>query len=110
MNVLDWMKGTAEFMRTDRPDLYETNTDALNDLESWMEAVRSQPSTVAGIETGGFILTHNDEDGVEEWQLSKIISTCAIYKEEEECLVLGWTKGSGSMKVNINLPDISDQF
>lgn len=108
LNLIDWMRATSYWMQQDRPDLYPTAVDALNDLEDWMEKVRESAGTVSGVETGGFLLTHSDEDGAEEWQLSKVISSCVIFQPENEVGAFSWTHGSGTMKIGVALPDVSD--
>lgn len=106
MNLIDWMRATAEWMAADRPDAFDSAADALNQLELWMEQVRYDPIYLAGIESGGYLLTHSDEDGVEEWQLHKTITSCAIFQPENEVLALGHTHGSQAISVHPGLPDV----
>jgi hypothetical protein len=101
MNMIDWLRSTAEWMRKDSPEWFSTNNEALLTLEGWVETVRADLGSRLGIEQGGYSLMRTYDDGVEEWTLHKKISTCALFEEEGDCVVYGWVN-------DIELPPIED--
>jgi hypothetical protein len=101
MNMIDWLRATAEWMRKDRPDLFETNADALNALNDMVESVRISTGAREGVETGGYVLLRSEDDGVEDWTLSKKISSFVLFPEDDEAEAFGWVK-------EVDLPNVAD--
>ena len=101
MNMIDWLRASAEWMVKDRPENYASASHALSALNDMVETIRINPDERAGIEIGGLILLRSHDDGVEEWTLSKKISSFVVFEEEGEADAYGWTK-------EVDLPNIED--
>jgi len=104
MNVIDWLRETGDWMHRDRPDIYQSPTEAMLRLEDWMNSMRQHGP--GSIETGGHALLYRIDDGVEDWTLTKKISTCEQFADEEVTVAYSWTENSGTMTHGPNLPDI----
>jgi hypothetical protein len=108
MNVIDWMRSTAEWMHKDRPDTYPSPLVAFQGLDLWMDDLRKEPHVKCTIETGGYALTRTYDDGVEEFSLAKVITSVAIYEEEEVVDGYHWLKDSGVVSVYPNIRALED--
>jgi len=105
-NVLDWLRASAEFMAKDRPDVFKSTADALNALISMKEKLDSVEDA-AVVSTAGFELNRVFEDeGVVDYRLTRIISSATIFEQEDEVIVAGWTKDSGTLSVGVDLPQL----
>lgn len=111
-NTIDFLRESARFLAKDRPDVY-TEQSALSDLTEMMEHMREtdEPTWTS---FASFLFVKHVEDGdegerVEEWILTRKISSLAIFEPENEVSVFGHTDGSGTLKVGVDLPDPLDQ-
>lgn len=103
VNIIDWLRETARYMRADRPDLYESEEEALEDLSQIYHSLGDYdyPCWSAW---AGFFLHKWTEDGLTEWTFTKKISEAAVFPEEGKIKVYGWTASSGTLKTGVNLP------
>lgn len=79
-------------MAKDRPDIY-TPSSAMDDLVDRMNSLRDSSGNLvlSGEMSGGFVLLRIVEDeGMEEFQLTRCISSVTTFLPEEDCLVAGW--------------------
>lgn len=105
MNVIDWLRESAAYMASTRPEVY-THESALEQLTSQMEELRTKYGEVspAMLMSGGFILIRLVVDeGIEEFQLAQLVSGAATFFPEEDVMVY---RGI----VDIDLPHITDAF
>ena len=100
MNVIEWMNATAEFMVVDRPDVYDKES-ALTELTVTMDQLREYSLPVSVISFASYFLIRVEEEGMEEFNLSKKISSVNLFLPEEECYA--WAHMPG-----VNLPYILD--
>ena len=89
LSAIDFMRECSVFMHKDRPDLYETPEDALEDLDGCMNMLRDEDSNAYSF--ASFVLIRNDEDGVEEWLLTRKIAVMALFEQEGAVRVYGYT-------------------
>lgn len=107
-NIIDFMRESAKFMAADRPDVY-TPESALDDLSQMMIRMRDQGGD--GISSfASYMLIRHEEDGLEEWDLVRKLSTAVIDYDDPEAMVYSHTKNSGVLTSSINLPDVLDPF
>lgn len=106
--TIDFLRQTAEFMAKDRPDIYDVQT-AITDLVNMMDKMRERKESTWTSFASYILMLHYEGDDVEEWNLTRKVSSLTIFEEEEEVLVLGYTKGSGVLKYGVDLADVSDQ-
>lgn len=100
MNVVDWMRETAHYMVSQRPDIYDYDR-ASAELIDHMEYLRSNypDFAVSAIMAGSFIMLRLVEDeGQEEFQVAQYISSVTTFQPEEDCMVIG------NPLLDINLP------
>lgn len=107
-NIIDFMRESAKFMASDRPDVY-TPESALDELSQMMVRMREQDDDgITGF--ASYMLIRHIEDGLEEWDLVRKLSTAVIDYDDPEAMVYSHTKNSGVLTTNINLPDVLDPF
>lgn len=103
MNAIHFIRQTAEFMAKDRPDLYDVQT-AISDLVKIMDGMREiGEATWTSFASYILILTYEDDD-IEDWNFTRKISSMTNFEEEEEMLVMGYTKDSGTFLHGVDLP------
>lgn len=103
MNVIDWLNKSAEFMAKDRPDLY-TAALAVAELDSYMELLRNRDLPCDWVSFSSYVLFRTLEDGVEEFDLTRKLSSVTLFEEEEDALVFSHTGLSEGLRVRIELP------
>lgn len=112
-NTIDFLRESAKYMATDRPDLY-TPESALGELSVTMDKMRDIDgpgwTTFASFMLFKHIEEFDDNEDVEEWFFMRRISSMAIFPSEGEVQVFGYTKGSGTLKHGVDLlgPDEQD--
>lgn len=84
MNVIEWLNATADFMVSDRPDVYDKET-ALTELSVVMDQLREYDLPVSVISFASYFLIRVLDDGMEEFNLSKKVSSVNLFMPEEEC-------------------------
>lgn len=101
MNVIDFIRESAAFLVWDRPDLYDQET-AVEELSSSIDTLREFPDKpLSLISFSSYLMTRFVDDGVEEFLLTRKLSSILLFEEEEECRVYTHVEG-------INLPSILD--
>jgi hypothetical protein len=98
MNVIEWLNATAAFMAADRPDVYDKET-AVEELSVAMESLREYDLPVSVMSFTSYFLIRVEDEGVEEFNLSKKITSVNLFMPEEECYA--WSHVDG-----IDLPHI----
>ena len=102
MNVVDWLRESANYMVEQYPDIYEYST-ALGDLIHYMENLRGSNQDVSGFMSGPFMMIRmTDGEGMEEFRLTHFVSSVTTFQPEEECFVFG------NRHLGVNLPDSLD--
>lgn len=81
MNTIEWLNRTADYMFFDSPHIYDNTFAAVADLDTHMNFLRTQP-TNASISFGNYILARVNQQGFEEFLLTKKVSTLAIFEDE----------------------------
>lgn len=79
MNTIEWLNRTAEFMLFDSPHIYDDEFEAIADLDTHMNFLRTQ-TTNASISFGNYILARVAQEGFEEFLLTKKVTTLAIFE------------------------------
>ena len=103
MNVIDWLRATADYLVADRPDVYENQAEALNELMVAMDALREDDvPKVATISFSSYLLTRLEDEGLEEFILSRKAASLALFQPEGECTALAHIS-------DVNLPYVWDQ-
>lgn len=103
LNVIDWLSASAKYMAQQRPDIYTFYT-ALDELSDNMEYLRSahENDKLSAVMCGGFVLIRTVEDeGMEEFILSRIATSVVTFQPEGDCLVLSYVP-------EVSLPKIDD--
>lgn len=103
MNVIDFIRESSIFMSKDRPDIYPSAASAANELTSVIEALRQAEETTmfSCIVFASYLLARIEQDGVEEFMLTRKLSSLILFEEEEQCSVY-------SHHDQINLPSVLD--
>lgn len=109
-NAIDFLRETAIFMAKDRPDIYPDGAIAMADLSNMMDKMREFGEPTWTSFASYILFLHYEDEDVEEWTLTRKISSLTFFTEEQECLVLGYTKNSGVLKYGVNLTDVLDQL
>lgn len=110
-DVTDFLRESAVFMAKDRPDVWETPEQAFATLYEWYNELSNMDLTNwsgdASISSADFVLTRRplDEDA-DAYELSRLVSGVYIFQDEQTADVRGWTEGSGTLKVGVNLPQV----
>lgn len=99
MNVIDFMKATADFMAEDRPDLY-TPESALDEMTQVMDALRAGDQNFNVIMFASYVFIRIVDEGMEDFLFSKKISGLMLDHLEEKVGVYGFTE-------DVNLPHVS---
>lgn len=110
-DVTDFLRESAVFMSKDRPDVWPTTEKAFDTLYAWYDELSSMDLTDwsgdASISSADFVLTRRPlDEGADCFELSRLVSGVYIFSEEETADVRGWTEGSGTLKVGVNLPQV----
>jgi hypothetical protein len=108
MNVIDFLRESAKFLALDRPDLYTEET-AMDELDRIMNQMRDIPGSGATSFTDYYLLRYTEE-GLEEWDLVRKLSSVVSYDDEPGVWVCSFTHGSEALKHGINLPDVLDEI
>lgn len=83
MNTIDFIRESAIYIANDRPDVYDVET-AVEELSTAMDILRAEASKpVESLFFTSYILTRVWDDGVEEFTLSRRMSSVVIVEEEE---------------------------
>lgn len=106
-NVIDFMSATAKFMAKDRPDLYQSNEEALDEISRVMDSMRDDENRVALFSSYAMFWLP-DADG-DEWILTRKIAT-VLTDNDGTAIAYGWTNGSGTLKYGVELPDVDDDM
>lgn len=103
MNVIDFIRESALFMTKDRPDVYPDAASAAAELTSVIEALRQydEHKMFSCIVFTSYLLARIEADGVEEFMLTRKLSSLILFEEEEHCSVY-------SHHDQINLPSVLD--
>lgn len=107
MNVIDWLKESAKYMAVDRPDIYSTET-ALRDLSNYVELLRQVDLPYNWVSFSSYVLLRHVDDGIEEFDLVRKLSSVSLFPEEEINLVFSHTGLSNTLKTGVNLPSPLD--
>ena len=101
-NVIDWMRETATFMVNDRPDVYDHET-AVAELSHNVDWLRREDRDVfSAVAFASYVLLRFMEDGVEEFTLTKKISSVLIEPEAFDAYAYRWADG-------LDLPHVTDE-
>lgn len=102
MNVIDFLSATADYLVTDRPDVYDKQT-AVEELSCAIDSLREyDDKPVATISFTSYLLTRIvEEEGLEEFILSRKVASLGLFLPEEDCR--GYAHVDG-----INLPHVLD--
>ena len=100
MDVIDFIRESAVFIAKDRPDVY-TEELAVIELHAAMDAMREKTYHFSCISFTSYLLCRVIEDGVEEFILSRKLSSLLLFEDEEACRVY-------SHHPQVDLPDILD--
>lgn len=100
MNVIDFLAATADYLVTDRPDIYDKET-AVEELSCAMDALREyDDKPVATMSFSSYLLTRIvEEEGLEEFILSRKVASLGLFLPEEDCRAYSHIEG-------INLPHV----
>lgn len=104
MTGVDWLVKSAEFMFRDRPDIFSSVEDAFEVLDAAYQNLGYYDGSGWQSFCGFILHKHVDEDDVVEYNLAKKISSIDIFPKDHEVSVQGWTEGSGTLKVGVDLP------
>lgn len=107
MNVIDWMRESARYMAADRPDIY-TPATACTELFRYVEFLRKLDMPFNWVSFSSYILIRQMDDGVEEFDLTRKLSSVSLFPEEEDVLVFSHTSLSKTLSVGVNLPSPLD--
>jgi hypothetical protein len=101
MNTIDWLRETAKFMVADRPDVYDYET-AVEELSVGMDTLReANIEPFSCIMFTSYALMRIYMEGVEEFILSRKLSSVVVFEAEHEV-------GAYSYHFAIDLPDPVD--
>lgn len=100
MNVIDFIRESAAFMAKDRPDVY-TPELAVRELTQAIEVLRESELPVGCVMFTSYLLNRTMDDGVEEFLLTRKLSSVLLCEEEYSCLVFGFSD-------EVQLPSIHD--
>ena len=101
MNVIDWLRASADYMVADRPDVYDQET-ALEELSLGIESLREYAQPYACLMFTSYMLSRVLEEDVEEFFLTRKVSSLILFGEEEACRVYGHLD-------EISLPSVLDE-
>jgi nitric oxide reductase activation protein len=99
-NVIDWLRESAAYMAKDRPDVYDHAT-AVEELSEAIDYMRDDGRPFACTMFTSYVLTRLEDEGVEEFILSRKLSHLNLFDDEEEVLVY-------RLHPDIDLPDPLD--
>lgn len=100
MNVIDFIRENATFMAKDRPDVYTPDL-AVRELTQAIEVLREHDLGYGCVMFTSYMLSRIVDDGVEEFLLTRKLSSVLVCEEENSCLVFAFTP-------EINLPDVNE--
>lgn len=101
MNTIDFIRETAIYIANDRPDVYDVE-GAVEELSTAMDILRDEAEQpVESLFFTSYILTRVWDDGVEEFTLSRRMSSVVIVEEEEDVRAFAYSD-------DVDLPHILD--
>ena len=100
MNLIDFMRETAEFMAVDRPDVYTVEL-AVKELDHAIETLRHCDLPYGCVMFTSYMLSRIQDEEMEEFLLTRKVSSAIIDSEEGDCLVFAYTDA-------VNLPSVND--
>lgn len=102
MNIIDFLRESAAFLVADRPDVYDHET-AVEELSVAMDNLReAQNQKFAAIVFTSYVMMRLVEEGVEEFLLTRKLSSAIIFEAEQEVGAYGYVAA-------INLPGPLDE-
>jgi len=109
-SLSDFIQASAKLMRADRPQLWESDDEAVRDITIAFSDVSSLDETDEedySVHLSGFVLTRVVlDEGVFEYTLSKKLVSLAIYTDDEESGTFDWTRNSNlAGGIELNLPE-----
>lgn len=103
MNVIDFIRESANFMVVDRPDVYDYAT-AVEELSLAIDSLREYDvRPVATIMFTSYVLARLVEDDTEEYLLARKLAGLVLFEEEETCRAFSYDS-------RVNLPSVLDEF
>lgn len=112
-NVIDWLNANADFMNADLPEIWSRER-AFEWLSDTMATMRGDCEDLGfgSWTTGEYTLNYSLDDGVESWELTRLISSATLlvdeFDEDFQSLVYSHTHGSEVLVTHCNLPDPAD--
>lgn len=100
MNVIDFIRESAVFMSVDRPDIYSPDL-AVRELTEAIEVLRQADKEYGCVMFTSYVLSRIFDDGVEEFLLTRKLSSVLVCEDEQACLVFAFTP-------EVNLPSVFD--
>lgn len=104
MNVIDWLSKSAEFMSVDRNDLYPTASVALVELCRYVDYLRDADLPYNWVSFSAYVLFRTLDDGVEDFMLTRKLSSVTLFEDAEESLVFSHTTLSTAVQPGVDLP------
>lgn len=101
MNVIDFIRESAVYMARDRPDIYDAAL-AVRELTAAMDTLREADLAYGCVMFTSYLLSRVMDDGVEEFMLTRKISSVLVCEEESACLVFSYSP-------EVELPGINDE-
>lgn len=98
MDVIDFIRESAMFMAKDRPDVY-TPELAVRELTQAIEVLREHNLEYGCVMFTSYMMSRVMDDGVEEFLLTRKLSSVLVCEDEQLCLVFAFTP-------DVNLPSI----
>lgn len=103
LSVIDFMRESSKFLYHDRPDLYESESAALNKIMSAMDNMRDTPGS--GLTTfDDYMLIRYQDDEVDEWDLVRKLSSVLSFHDEDRVWVASHTGASQALRFEVDLP------
>lgn len=93
MNVIDFIAQSARYIANERPNIYESASEAAHDLTTALDVLRDSGDPQGMCMFSGYALLRFEDDGVEEFFLTKKLASLALFEEEEVCRAYGWVEG-----------------
>lgn len=107
LSVIDFVRESSKFMHADRPDIYESESAALEKIVQAMEAMRQTAGS--GLTSfGDYMLIRYQDGEVDEWDLVRRLSSVLSFHDEERVWIASHTRESKALKIKIDLPAPDD--
>ena len=100
MNLIDFIRESASYIAKDRGDVY-TPELAVQELDHAIETLREHDLPYGCVMFTSYMLSRIMDDGVEEFLLTRKVSSAIVCEEESACLVFAFTP-------EVNLPSVND--